>query len=109
MTEPGWDRVECYSGHTYPQEPRAVVWQGHRYLVSGIEKRWRTPEGPAFRVETELGVPFELHYGESERAWAIHPLAEVDPDPPEPGERSKSGGCDPHRKQHEDKEVREGR
>ena len=23
-------QVECYSGHTYAQEPRAFVWQGRR-------------------------------------------------------------------------------
>jgi hypothetical protein len=66
--------VECYSGHTYAQEPRVVVWKGHRYAVAHIERRWRTPEGPAFSVQTESGVKFELHYQEIEDAWAIQPL-----------------------------------
>jgi hypothetical protein len=43
--------VECYSGYTYAQEPRAIVWHGQRYEVKRIVKRWRTPQGPHFRVE----------------------------------------------------------
>ena len=44
-------RVECYSGHTYAQEPRAFEWEGSRYQVERVVKRWRTPAGPCFRVE----------------------------------------------------------
>ncbi len=74
MTEPEPDRVECYSGHTYAQEPRAVVWFERRYPVSRVEQRWRTPEGPAFRVHTESGPAFELYYHEREDRWAIRLL-----------------------------------
>jgi hypothetical protein len=44
-------QVECYSGYTYAQEPRVVEWQGQRYEIKRILKRWRTPQGPGFRVE----------------------------------------------------------
>ncbi|UCC89136.1 MAG: hypothetical protein JSV81_07470 [Anaerolineales bacterium] len=44
-------QVECYSSHTYAQEPRAFTWHGERYEVKRIIKRWRTPEGPSFRVQ----------------------------------------------------------
>jgi hypothetical protein len=44
-------RVECYSGHTYAQEPRAFEWEGRPYQVERVVKRWRTPAGPCFRVE----------------------------------------------------------
>jgi len=67
--------VECYSGHTYAQEPRAVHWHGHRYLVVHVAGRWRTPEGSAFQVETETGILFEVHYRESEERWTIQPLS----------------------------------
>jgi hypothetical protein len=67
------DRVECYSGHTYAQEPRAVYWQGRRYPVAQVEGRWRTPAGPAFRVQTESGTVFDLHYHELEDQWRILP------------------------------------
>ena len=74
MSEPDVNRVECYSGHTYAQEPRAVIWQGCRYPVSRVEERWRTPEGPAFRVQVETEQVFELRYHEVEDRWTIREL-----------------------------------
>lgn len=72
MTELDTGQVECYSGHTYAQEPRAIIWQGRRYPVAQVERRWRSPEGPAFWVSTETGEQFQLHYHETARRWAIH-------------------------------------
>lgn len=76
MTELHTGQVECYSGHTYAQEPRAVIWQGQRCPVTRIEQRWRTPQGPAFRVCTEPGERFELQYHELEDRWVIRALPE---------------------------------
>ena len=113
VTDPGADRVECYSGHTYPQEPRAVVWQGRHFPVARIERRWRTPGGPAFCIETETGILFELHYGELEKIWTIQPLSDFDPKAPEPAGRAEGGSegesQNLHRNHHKDKEVRERR
>ena len=67
--------VECYSGHTYAQEPRAVVCQGRRHPVSLIERRWRTPEGPGFWVQTGSAGRFELQYFELEDRWSVRVLA----------------------------------
>ena len=72
--------VECYSGHTYAQEPRAVIWQERRYPVLHVEQRWRTAEGPAFRLQTEPGERFELHYHELEDRWTIQMLSHDDPE-----------------------------
>lgn len=73
MTEPETVWVECYSGHTYAQEPRAVVWAGQRHVVAQVEARWRTPDGPAFRLRTEAGDRFDLHYHESTDTWSLIP------------------------------------
>jgi hypothetical protein len=89
VTEQDTDRVECYSGHTYPQEPRVVVWQGRRLAVVRIERRWRTPEGPAFSVDTDRGIAFELHYSELEDVWTIRALAALDPEALEPGDQAE--------------------
>jgi hypothetical protein len=72
-------RVECYSGHTYAQEPRAFEWEGRRYRVERVVKRWRTPTGPGFRVEvasiSNLQSPmsnlFDLTYLESADQWTM--------------------------------------
>ncbi len=66
--------VECYSGHTYAQEPRALIWQGQRQTVARVLARWRTPEGRAFRVESEELRRFELLYHEAEARWMIQAL-----------------------------------
>ena len=91
MTEPGAGRVECYSGHTYAQEPRAVVWQGCRSPVARIEGHWRTPEGPAFIVETDRGTRFELRYSELGDVWTIQPLSGLYLEPPGPVARDEGG------------------
>ena len=65
------DSVECYSGHTYAQEPRALTWQGRHFVIDLVEARWRTPEGPAFSVQTGTGERFKLHYDEVDDRWTI--------------------------------------
>jgi hypothetical protein len=63
--------VECYSGHTYAQEPRAFTWRGRRYVVQTVERAWRTPEGPHFVVRTEEGNTYELTYDKVGDAWSL--------------------------------------
>ena len=98
MTDPAVGQVECYSGHTYAQEPRAVIWQGRRYLVAAVLQRWRTPGGPAFWIETETGERFELHYTEETDTWRIRPLMADDEGSPQSG--TPSTGV-----HHDNKEV----
>jgi hypothetical protein len=63
--------VECYSGHTYAQEPRAFIWHGRRYVVQKVERAWRTPEGPHFRVVTDDEDSYELVYKEQADIWSL--------------------------------------
>jgi hypothetical protein len=63
--------VECYSGYTYAQEPRAFTWRGRRYVVQAIEWTWRTPKGPHFLVKTEEGGTYELAYDEAKDQWDL--------------------------------------
>jgi hypothetical protein len=62
--------VECYSGHTYAQEPRAFVWHGQRHVVQAVKRAWRAPQGLHFLVRTEEGGFFELAYDEVEDVWS---------------------------------------
>jgi hypothetical protein len=68
--------VECYSGQTFAEEPRTVIWQGQRYAVSRVEQRWRTPDGPGFCVRSEDGCRFELHYHEARDGWTVRVLTQ---------------------------------
>ena len=68
--------VECYSGHTYAQEPQRFTWLDVQYTVIRVSERWRTPEGPAFRVHTRPAGCFRLHYLELEDRWHVGPAPE---------------------------------
>ena len=63
--------VECYSGYTYAQEPRAIVWRGFRVPVLRVVSAWRTPDGPAFRVYLNGGAWVELHFDEYRNQWLL--------------------------------------
>lgn len=62
--------VECYSGHTYAQEPLAFFLGGERIEVERVIARWRTPAGPAFRVRSGLGEHI-LRYDEAGGVWML--------------------------------------
>ena len=63
--------VECYSGHTYAQEPRAIVWRGFHAVIAHVEHAWRTLDGPAFRVRLAGDAVVELQYVESSDTWLL--------------------------------------
>jgi hypothetical protein len=64
-------RVECYSGHTYAEEPRTVIGPEGRAEVAEVLRRWREPEGPAFRVRLSDGAIRTLVYHEAIDQWFI--------------------------------------
>lgn len=73
------ERVECYSGHSYGERPRAFLWQGQRHQVVEIISRWRSPGGWGFQVRTWEAQVFELAYSEHKNEWQIDPLPGVKP------------------------------
>lgn len=68
------DPVECYAGGSYPEDPRAITWEGKRYLVREVLHRRRTPAGVGFLVQCspEERV-FDLFYLTQERRWQVQP------------------------------------
>ena len=64
-------RVECHSGYTYAQRPKAFEWQEERLEVHIIRATWLLPEGRRFRVHTEDGRAFDLTYLEEEDTWTV--------------------------------------
>jgi hypothetical protein len=49
----------------------AICWQGERLVVAQTLDAWRTPDGKHYRITTQDGQIFELHYSESNDAWSI--------------------------------------
>jgi hypothetical protein len=66
--------VECYASTRYPERPRAFLWEGERLEVVEVERQWRTPTGPAFRVRTVEGRTFTLAYDEAADTWDVQPV-----------------------------------
>ena len=65
------DIVECYSGHTYAQEPRAFWHDNQRRTVAMVRRRWREPAGPCFEVLAEDGRVYVLAYHEATDCWSV--------------------------------------
>lgn len=63
--------VECYSGHTYAQEPRAFVFDNERRTVTRVCKRWREPAGPRFKVLADDTATYVLAYDEAAGRWHV--------------------------------------
>jgi len=66
--------VECYSGYTYAQEPRAFTWEGSRRHVVEVVATWREPSGPGFLVRADDGQRYKLQYHEAKDAWQVSAL-----------------------------------
>ena len=64
-------QVNCYSGHTYAEEPRSFVWEGVEYEVEAIEKSWQEPGERHFLVRTRDNKSFKLSYNESQKQWTL--------------------------------------
>ena len=64
-------KVNCYSGHTYAEEPRSFLWKGIQYKVQETEKAWHEPGKRYFRVCTKDNKLFQLCYIEAEKQWSL--------------------------------------
>jgi hypothetical protein len=63
--------VQCYSGHTYAQEPRAFSQGAEHHTIERVLKRWREPAGPCFQVVADNGATYALAYHESTDRWEV--------------------------------------
>lgn len=65
--------VDCYSGHTYAQRPRAFRWQDENYDIDAVISEEHTPWGKRFLVKTYQGKLFKLEYIIDQDLWQISP------------------------------------
>lgn len=64
-------QVRCYAGAFYPERPQAVCLQGEWHVVEALLQRWRTPQGPGFRVRTQDMLVLDLLYNEITNTWDV--------------------------------------
>ncbi len=67
-------KVNCYSGHTYAEEPRSFQWQGIEYEIEEIERVWQAPGERYFQVRTRDNKLFQLCYNEAKDQWSLTEL-----------------------------------
>ena len=67
-------KVNCYSGHTYAEEPRSFQWQGIEYEIEEIERAWLEPGERHFQARTRDNKRFRLCYNETKREWSATEL-----------------------------------
>lgn len=79
--------VECYSGHTYAQEPRAFWLEGRRRIVTRVRRRWREPRGPCFEVVADDARDYVLAYHEATDCWLVSAKADCS-ESTQPGSRA---------------------
>ncbi len=63
--------VTTYDGYEAAVRPRALVWEGRRYLVAEVLFQSRSADGKYFRVRAEDGQLFDLFYSISTDEWQI--------------------------------------
>lgn len=66
------DRVECYAGASYPEEPRVVWYEGRLCQVVAILDRRREPDGLGFLVKcSPNNALFDLYYQFETESWRV--------------------------------------
>ncbi len=99
-TSPNTFGVECYSGHTYAQEPRAFVYEGQRRTVAALHRIWREPSGPCFEVLADDCSTYRLMYDEAADQWQAflsNQCRVLEPDKGHEAEQSRKEIEDDHR------------
>jgi len=66
--------VECHSGFTYAESPRALRWDNARRVVKTITAQARQPGSRCFRIITEDDLTFDLSYMELSDTWSLNPV-----------------------------------
>lgn len=63
--------VVAYSGFRGEQEPRALIVDGERLEVLGIDDRWLDPDARYFKVAASDGRIYLLRCDSEDSAWSV--------------------------------------
>ena len=64
-------QVECYSGHTYAQEPRTIRARDQVHRTRRVLRRCREPAGPRFLILTEEDIRLVVRYDRGTDRWYL--------------------------------------
>ncbi|MDP2949465.1 MAG: hypothetical protein Q8P22_07995 [Chloroflexota bacterium] len=75
-TQEGNVQVDAYAGATYPEEPRAFMWQGQRVELARVEAQWREPGKSMWLVVDTAGGRFRMSYEVERGEWQVSKLGQ---------------------------------
>ncbi len=70
--------VQAYAGYRGEQEPRAVVVDGVRFEVMGIDDRWHDPVATYFKVAAADGRVYLVRRDFETAAWSLVQVWQLD-------------------------------
>lgn len=70
--------VVAYAGYRGEQEPRAIVVDGRRYEVLGIDDRWHDPQATYFKVAAADGRVYLVRCDAEDSTWSLVQVWQLD-------------------------------
>ncbi len=70
--------VVAYSGYRGEQEPRAIIVDGERYDVMGIDDRWHDPDATYFKVAASDGRVYLVRRDSEDASWSLVQVWQLD-------------------------------
>jgi len=68
------EKVSCYSGSSYPERPKSLVWRDQQLEISKVISGDICPDKKRFTVQIVTGEYFLLEYNFFIDQWVITPL-----------------------------------
>ena len=68
------EKVSCYSGSSYPERPKSLVWSDQQLEISKVISGDICPDIKRFTVQIVTGEYFLLEYNFFIDQWVITPL-----------------------------------
>jgi hypothetical protein len=66
--------VDCYSGASYGERPKAIIWHSTKIVVSQVLSSQLSPDGKVFEVKLENGWTVTLRYFSQIDHWTASGL-----------------------------------
>jgi hypothetical protein len=70
--------VVAYVGYRGEQEPRAIIIDGDRFEVMGIDDRWQNPDATYFKVAAADGRIYLVRRNAEDASWSLVQVWQLD-------------------------------
>jgi hypothetical protein len=70
--------VVAYAGYRGEQEPRALIVDGERFEVIGVDDRWQDPGASYFKVAASDGRVYLVRRDTEDASWSLVQIWQLD-------------------------------